>query len=177
MREIVMLPLSDLQKYKQIEKKYNELILTQKGHQFGSGLNDTQSILSREEENQLHTPHLELANHDHESEEKELQNVEPLDLISTVNSRYTKRAKAMLSKLERSKSVNWDNEGNVNIEGNPLNGIKIQKVFPKIFSGVRQNIRRAGPEGQFFSELKKLKLGNLIRSVEKGDNTWYYIGE
>jgi hypothetical protein len=163
MKEIVMIPLSDLQKYKEIEKKYNELISThaKAKEQFGSGINDPQSILAREEENNLRTPHLELASDS------------PIDLLETVNPRYTQRAKKIIKLLHNSKSLNWDAHGNVTAAGNRLNGVKIQKVFPKIFSG----LRRPGPESSFFKELKNLDAGDLIRSVEKGDKNWFYIGK
>jgi hypothetical protein len=176
MREVIMLPVQELQKYKEIEKRYNSLLAKKDDtDQIGSGAKEVQQVLEIEEKNQLESPYLKVDSlHPSSSNQAQTSSKTIVDPLSCVPDRYKKKARILLKKLSTKPELSWDINGTIKIDGKEVNGAKVQDLFPKIFYGIRKS--NVPGENQFFQKLKDLKLGHLIRSVHKSDKKRYFIG-
>jgi hypothetical protein len=176
MREVIMLPVQELQKYKEIEKRYNALLAKKDDtDQIGSGAKEVQQVLEIEEKNQLESPYLKVDSlHPSSSSQAQTSSKTIVDPLSCVPDRYKKKARILLKKLSTKPELSWDINGTIKIDGKEVNGAKVQDLFPMIFYGIRKS--NVPGENQFFQKLKDLKLGHLIRSVHKSDKKWYFIG-
>jgi hypothetical protein len=183
MREVVVVPLSEYEKFKHIERQYNDLMSKKSfvdNDQSGKGTNEVQEVLVRERQHELLTPYLELKSPSDDSSEKNLleeadgpvhADFDPLDRVP---SQFKDKAKQLLAHLQKSNSIAWNSSGNVIIHGQLIQNSNLQNLMRLVFIGVQKGNLPGEPS--FFNNLKVLRLESYIRSVHVHDKKWYFLG-